>query len=72
MAYYTSNNREDLEAYNAMVTINEGYNGTTQKWANVIEHKDGGQFAILKHEVHVSDSFQEVESLEGWFEIEEV
>lgn len=70
--YYTSSNREDLEAYNATVTLSEGYNGTTQQWANIIEHKDGGQFAILKHGSYVDSSFLEVESLDGWFEIEEI
>jgi hypothetical protein len=48
--YYTSQDKETLEAYNDMVVEAEGYDGTTTvSWSNVIEHQDGDQFAILKH-----------------------
>ena len=66
--YYTSQNKSELEAYNNTVTQGEGYNGTTQKWADVITHKDGNQFAILKNENYPSE-MQEIESLDGWFEM---
>lgn len=69
--YYTSNNKKDLEEYNAMVTLGEGYNGTTQRWANIIEHKDGGQFAIMKNDSYIDSSLTEVNNLDGWFVIEE-
>lgn len=49
MAYYTSTTKADLEAYNTLVTTNEGYNGTTTNWATIVEHPNGLDFAILKH-----------------------
>ncbi len=47
--YYTSTNRAELVAYNEAVNSGEGYNGTTTQWANVIEHPNGVDYAILKH-----------------------
>jgi len=48
--YYTSTDRETLDAYNDKVVAGENYDGTTTvRWADVIEHQDGDQFAILKH-----------------------
>jgi hypothetical protein len=47
--YYTSQNREELVAYNEAVNTGEGYNGTTITWATIIEHPNGTDFAILKH-----------------------
>lgn len=48
--YYTSTDRETLDDYNSKVTAGENYDGTTTvRWADVIEHHEGGQFAILKH-----------------------
>lgn len=48
--YYTSQDKETLEAYNEKIVEAEGYDGTTTvSWSNVIEHQDGDQFAILKH-----------------------
>ena len=48
--YYTSTDRETLDAYNDKVVAGENYDGTTTvRWADVIEHHEGGQFAILKH-----------------------
>ena len=48
--YYTSTDRETLDAYNSKVVAGENYDGTTTvRWADVIEHHEGGQFAILKH-----------------------
>lgn len=69
--YYTSNNRGDLEAYNTMVVLGEGYNGTTQQWAEIIEHKDGGLFAIMRNDKYFNESLSEVDNLDGWFKIEE-
>ena len=65
--YYTSQNKQELEAYNDMVTQGEGYNGTTKQWASIVEHKDGNQFAILKNNNYPSE-MQEIELLDGWFE----
>ena len=66
--YYISNNRSDLEAYNNLVVVGEGYDGkTTVRWADVIEHKDGGLFAILKNDKYETD-LETVEALSGgWF-----
>jgi len=48
--YYTSQDKETLEAYNEKIASGENYDGsTTVRWADVIEHQDGGSFAILKH-----------------------
>ncbi len=47
--YYTSQNREELVAYNEAVNSGEGYNGTTTQWATIIEHPNGTDFAIKKH-----------------------
>ena len=66
--YYISDNKSDLEAYNNLVSIGEKYDGqTTLRWANVIEHKDGGLFAILKNDKYETD-LQTVEALSSdWF-----
>ena len=70
--YYTSTDKTELEAYNTLVVEGEGYDGVyTTDWANIIEHKDGGQFAILKHQVHTSNTLTELSSLDGWFEQED-
>lgn len=67
--YYTSTNKADLEAYDLLVTQGEAYDGIkTIKWANVIEHKDGNQFAILKNSKYESDTLTEIDKLDGWFE----
>jgi hypothetical protein len=48
--YYTSTDRQTLEAYNERIVEAQGYDGsTTVRWADVIEHHEGGSFAILKH-----------------------
>ena len=66
--YYVSDNKNDLEAYNNLVSQGEKYDGkTTVTWANVIEHKDGGLFAILKNNKYETD-LQTVETLSSdWF-----
>ena len=48
--YYTSTNKADLEAYNKKVVWEENYDGVyTTDWAQVIEHPNGVDFAMLKH-----------------------
>jgi hypothetical protein len=48
--YYVTETKEELEAYNEKVASGENYDGsTTVRWADVIEHHEGGQWAILKH-----------------------
>lgn len=66
--YYISTNKSDLEAYNDLVSQSEHYDGqTTVRWANVIEHKNGNLFAILKNDKYVTD-LETVEALsQDWF-----
>lgn len=66
--YYISTNKSDLEAYNNLVSQGEHYDGlTTVRWANVIEHKDGNLFAILKNDKYETD-LETVEALSSdWF-----
>ena len=48
--YYISTDKDSLKAYNDKVAVGENYNGsTTTQWAEVIEHHEGGSYAILKH-----------------------
>ena len=66
--YYTSDDKTDLENYNKKVSEGERYDGKfTTKWAKIIEHKDGNQYAILKHENYHSP-LQSVSNLDGWFD----
>ena len=68
--YYISENREKLELYAMLVEKGEQYDGVfTVKWANIIEHKDKGLFAILKHDKYPAD-LETLEDLHGWFESE--
>ena len=69
--YYVSDNKSDLEAYNNLVSIGERYDGqTTVRWANVIEHPEGNQFAILKHDKYQTD-LQTVDTLSSdWFPVD--
>ena len=65
--YYTSTNREELVAYNKAVNSGEGYNGTTTEWAEIIEHPNRADYAILKH-TNYDMELTFVESLsEDWF-----
>jgi hypothetical protein len=48
--YYTSQDKETLEAYNERIVEAQGYDGsTTVRWASIIEHQDGDKWAMLKH-----------------------
>ena len=67
--YYTSTNKEELELYNMIVSRDENYDGvSTTQWANVIEHKDGNQFAILANPKYLSETLNTIDTLDGWFE----
>jgi len=51
-----------------VVERGEQYDGQfTVKWANIIEHKDKGVFAIMKHDKYPA-TMDEVQDLTGWFE----
>ena len=48
--YYTTQDRNELEAYNTLVVEGEGYDGVfTKRWATIVAHPNGLDFAILKH-----------------------
>ena len=67
--YYTSENKQELAAYNQLVSESENYDGiSTLSWANIVEHKDGNQFAILANPKHPAETLDTVDSLDGWFE----
>ena len=69
--YYTSDNKADLEAYDNLVVVGEGYDGTTTKrWANIIEHPITGQFAILQHQKYQTDLQELVALSEDWFPVD--
>lgn len=69
--YYTSKYKAELESYNNLVKVAERYDGTTTTdWANIIEHPEGTQFAILKHDNYQTD-LNTVETLDSsWFDDE--
>jgi len=66
--YYTSTNKADLEAYNKKVVWGENYDGVyTTDWAQVIEHPNGVDFAMLKHPNYDAELI-EIETLGAdWF-----
>lgn len=48
--YYITETKAELEAYHQKIIDGEGYDGViVQGWASIIEHHEGGSFAILKH-----------------------
>lgn len=47
MKYYIFDNEADALQYNANVSEKHNFAGVTSKWADVIAHPDGLQFAIL-------------------------
>lgn len=50
--------------YDAYVTANENYSGTTTNWYNPVKHKDHDIFAIEKHEKYeAQEEMDLVESL---------
>ena len=66
--YYTSTNKADLKAYNDKVVWGEGYDGVyTTDWAQVIEHPNGVDYAMLKHDNYNTElTLLEILS-EDWF-----
>ena len=65
--YYTSQNRSELVAYNEAVNSGEGYNGTTTQWAEIIEHLNGTDYAILKHPNYDAELTMGESLSEDWF-----
>ena len=66
--YYTSTNKADLEAYNDKVVWGENYDGVyTTGWASIIEHPNGVDYAMLKHDNYNTElTLLEILS-EDWF-----
>lgn len=64
--YYISQNKIDLENYNSFVSNQVGLNNPFG-WASILEHQNGIDFAILKHEIHTDNTLTETPNLEGWF-----
>lgn len=67
---YLKGSKADCDAYDQYVTAEENYSGTTVKWADTIEHKNGIDFAIIKHPNYNPDpslNLIEIPNLEGWF-----
>ena len=52
---YYRGTKEECEDYNTKVTLGEGYQGSTNSWANITSNQNGQGFAILKHESYESD-----------------
>jgi len=69
--YYVSTDKISVAEYNAQVTIREGYHGATAKWADVLEHQNGLEFAILKHKNHECDLTLIDELPIDWYKTEE-
>ena len=64
--YYTGTKLK-CENYNKKVTLEEGYSGSTTRWADIVTHKDGNRFAIIKHENYKA-YMSLIELTEDWFE----
>lgn len=65
--YYVSENKQELESYNQLVSESENYDGiSTLSWANIIEHQNGITYAILAHPKYPTE-LDTIESLEGFF-----
>jgi len=48
--YYVTETKAELEAYHQKIIDGEGYDGVIVRgWASIIEHHEGGSFAILAH-----------------------
>jgi len=64
--YYTGT-KIKCENYNNKVILGEGYSGSTTEWAKVVTHKDGNQFAIIKHKDY-SHTMDLIELTEDWYD----
>jgi hypothetical protein len=65
--YYTSENKQELETYNQMVSESENYDGvSTVSWANIVEHQNGITYAILAHSKYPVE-LDIIDNLDGFF-----
>ena len=66
--YYISKNKTELEWYNRKVVIGEKYDGVhTTDWSSVIEHPNGVDFAMLKHDNYTVELTLLEALSEDWF-----
>jgi hypothetical protein len=65
--YYTSQDKSALVSYNELVNSGEGYSGTTTQWASIVEHPNGKDFAILKHDSYTAELTEEETLGAEWF-----
>lgn len=69
--YYTGTESE-CQAYNNEVTQSSNYDMVhCLRWADLIEHKDGGLFAVKSHPDFPSELTQLEQLPEDWFDVEE-
>jgi len=66
--YYTSQDKNELEAYNTLVVEGEGYDGVnTKRWTDIVEHPNGTDYAILKHPSYEAELTLEETLGTEWF-----
>jgi len=63
--YYISNNKSELEAYNAYVSEQIGLKDP-YGWAYIRKHPNRDEYAIAKHAIHTSSTLTESELDESW------
>lgn len=65
---YYKGTQAECKAYDREVTQGEGYDGVyTMNWANPIEHPNGVDFAIIKHEDYSADMIEISQLSRDWF-----
>lgn len=65
---YYIGTKADCTAYNEQVKVGEGYDGVyTTDWATPIEHPNGVDFAIRKHDEYPSTMTEVSQLGEDWF-----
>jgi len=64
---YYKGTKTKCEDYNTKVTLGENYESSTTGFASVNAHKNGIDFAILKHENYESDMTLIDKIPDSWF-----
>ena len=64
---YYIGNKKDCIYYNHTVSVDEGYQGSTLQWADIITHENGKEFAIIKHEKYIANMTLVDELSSDWF-----
>jgi hypothetical protein len=68
---YYKGTKTKCEDYNQLVTEGEQYTHPTNRYAYIKEHKNGIDFAILKHDNYES-YMEQIENLDNWFNNTEI